>query len=57
MSLKEFQVIWQRYPEPSSRDGTGQQFCSPARLELTRNCLAVYAKLQHIFWPGPARCP
>jgi len=39
----------------SVRDGTGQQFCNPARLEITRNCLArpVYAKLQHIFWTGP----
>jgi len=39
------------------RDGTGQQFCSLARPELTWNCPArpVYAKLQHIFWSGPAR--
>jgi len=39
------------------RDDTGQHFCGPARQELTRNHLArpVYAKLQLIFWPGPAR--
>jgi len=42
-----------------TRDGTDQQFCSPARPELTWNCPAwsVYAKLQHIFWPGLARGP
>jgi len=39
------------------RDGMGQQFCSLARPKLTWNCPArpVYAKLQHIFWPRPAR--
>jgi len=43
----------------STTYGTGQQFCSPARLELTWNCLArpVYAKLEHIFWPRSARGP
>jgi len=41
---------------PHTRDDTGQHFCSPAHPELTRNCPAqpVYAKLQLIFWPGPA---
>jgi len=37
----------------TSRDGTGQHFCSLARAELTRNrpSQLLYAKLQLIFWP------
>jgi len=44
---------------PSSRDGTGQQFCSPAHPEVTRNhpALTVYAKPQIIFRCRPARGP
>jgi len=43
----------------TARDGTGQDFCSPARLEVTRNSLdrTVHAKPQNIFQAGPARDP
>jgi len=44
---------------PTTRDGTGQHFCSPARPEVTRSRPArtVYAKPHIIFRPGPARGP
>jgi len=49
----------QSFGDIYTRDRTGQHFCSPAHLELTRNRPArpVYAKPQLIFWPEPARGP